>query len=195
MPTAPPSIVALAGPNGAGKSTVGSTLLRETLGITTFVNADVIAQGLSGFDPEGAAFEAGRILLERFDDLARRRTSFAFETTLSGRAYLRRILQLVERGYRFHVVFVWLRSPELAVARVRERVRSGGHSIPEHVVRRRYRSGLRNLFQLYLPATTSWRIYDNSGGTPPLLVASGRGSVARRVADPAKWTQVAGDPS
>lgn len=105
MPSPSPELVALAGPNGAGKSTVGPALLRESLGISIFVNADVIAQGLSGLEPEGAAFEAGRIMLERLDELARRRASFAFETTLSGRAYARRISHLLQDGYRFHVVF------------------------------------------------------------------------------------------
>lgn len=98
MPSPSPDLVALAGPNGAGKSTVGPALLRESLGIAIFVNADVIAQGLSGLEPEGAAFEAGRIMLERLDELARRRASFAFETTLSGRAYARRISHLLQNG-------------------------------------------------------------------------------------------------
>jgi predicted ABC-type ATPase len=189
-PTARPDIVALAGPNGAGKSTVGPVLLRETLGISTFVNADVIAQGLSAFDPEAAAFEAGRILLERLEELARRRASFAFETTLAGRAYLRRLAGLISGGYRFHIVFLWLESPDLAVARVEERVRSGGHAVPSDVVRRRYRSGIDNFLQLYRPLATSWRLYDNSAGPPPRLVAAGRGKGHLEILDEATWSRI-----
>jgi predicted ABC-type ATPase len=189
---ATPNIVALAGPNGAGKSTIGPALLRETLGISTFVNADVIAQGLSGFDPEGAAFEAGRILLERLEDLARRRASFAFETTLAGRAYLNRIAGLTAHGYRFHVVFLWLESAELAVARVEARVRSGGHSVPADVVRRRYRSGIDNFLRLYRPIATTWRLYDNSAGPPPRLVATGRDTGRIAVLDETTWSRIEG---
>ena len=187
-----PDIVALAGPNGAGKSTIGPVLLRETLGISTFVNADVIAQGLSAFDPEGAAFEAGRILLERLEDLARRRASFAFETTLAGRAYLNRIAGLTALEYRFHVVFLWLESAELAVARVEERVRSGGHAVPAEVVRRRYCSGIDNFLRLYRPLATTWRLYDNSAGPPPRLVATGRGIGRIAVLDETTWSRIEG---
>lgn len=189
-----PSLVALAGPNGAGKSTVGPALLRNSLGISTFVNADVIAQGLSGLEPEGAAFEAGRIMLERLDELARRRKSFAFETTLAGRAYARRISALQDEGYRFHVVFLWLDSPELAVARVADRVRAGGHAVPEDVVRRRYRAGLRNFIELYRPLATKWHLYDNSSRSvgAPRLVARGRGDTTDAVVNQAVWSRIEG---
>lgn len=194
MPSPSPELVALAGPNGAGKSTVGPALLRESLGISIFVNADVIAQGLSGLEPEGAAFEAGRIMLERLDDLARRRVSFAFETTLAGRAYARRISQMSQDGFRFHIVFLWLESAELAVARVEDRVRAGGHAIPEGVVRRRYRTGLRNFFELYRPLTSTWQVWDNSSESAdaPRLVARGRGETIESVVDSRTWTRVEG---
>lgn len=187
-----PELVALAGPNGAGKSTVGPALLRESLGISIFVNADLIAQGLSGLEPEGAAFEAGRIMLVRLDELARRRASFAFETTLSGRTYARRISHLLQDGYRFHVVFLWLDSPELAVARVEDRVRAGGHAVPEEVVRRRYDAGLRNFFEMYLPLTTGWKVYDNSRGLRPRLIATGKGTVKREILDRTTWSLITG---
>jgi predicted ABC-type ATPase len=189
-----PDLVALAGPNGAGKSTVGPALLRDSLGIATFVNADVIAQGLSGLEPEGAAFEAGRIMLERIDELARRRVSFAFETTLAGRAYARRIAALVEQGYRFHIVYLWLDSPQLAVARVQDRVRAGGHAVPETVVRRRYRAGLRNFFELYRPLATSWQMHDNSTGgqVGPRLIARGRYSSVETVLERQTWAAIEG---
>jgi len=190
MPSPSPDLVALAGPNGAGKSTVGPALLRDSLGISIFVNADVIAQGLSGLEPEGAAFEAGRIMLERLDGLARRRVSFAFETTWSGRAYARRISAMLEEGYRFHVVFLWLESADLAVARVEERIRAGGHAVPSDVVRRRYRAGIDNFLQIYRPLATSWRLYDNSSGPSPRLVVAGGETGRLEVLDEPTWSQI-----
>jgi predicted ABC-type ATPase len=150
-----PDIVAVAGPNGAGKSTVGARLLEETLGIRQYVNADDIARGLSAFAPESAAFEAGRIMLRRMGELARRRETFAFETTLSGRGHARLIGELIAPGYSFHLIYLWLQSPELALQRVAERVRRGGHSVADAVVRRRYQRGLRNFRELYRPLATT----------------------------------------
>lgn len=187
---APPSLIALAGPNGAGKSTAGPRLLRDTLGITEFVNADLIAQGLSPFAPERAAVTAGRIMLERLHDLARRRNTFAFETTLSGRAYASWIAGLMESGYHFHVIFLWLPGPEHAIARVADRVRRGGHHVPDEVVHRRYHGGLRNFFRLYQPMATSWRVYDNGSGAPPRLVARGGATAGLRIFDEPTWREV-----
>jgi len=189
-PLNPPSIVALAGPNGAGKSTVGQPLLQETLGVTKFVNADVIAQGLSAFDPGSAAFEAGRVMLQRLKELAARGETFAFETTLAARIYSTWIPTLLDRGYEFHLFFLWLPSPELAIARVRDRVRVGGHDIPEETVRRRYDRGLSNFFRLYRPLATSWRVYDNSGPSNPTLVAFGSGAATKQVLKPQRWIQI-----
>jgi len=185
-----PSIVALAGPNGAGKSTVGPPLLREALGITKFVNADTIAQGLSAFDPASVAFEAGRVMIQRLKELAARNESFAFETTLAARMYSTWIPELLERGYEFHLFFVWLPSPELAIARVKDRVRLGGHDIPEETVRRRYTRGLANFSHLYRPLATSWRVYDNSALSKPTLVAFGSGAEVRQVYAPARWARI-----
>ncbi len=193
-----PSVVALAGPNGAGKSTTGPPLLKETLGVTQFVNADLIAEGLSAFDPAGAALTAGKVMLSRIKDLADSRTTFAFETTLAGRSYARWLSELIKKGYRFHVVFLWLPSPEFALARVRDRVRRGGHPVPERTVRRRrFHAGLRNFFSLYQPMTDTWRIFDNSRKPPPNLVAAGRGKNATLIEDMTIWTQLTrlyGDP-
>lgn len=185
-----PAIVALAGPNGAGKSTVGLALLKETLGISRFVNADVIAKGLSAFDPDSAAFEAGRIMLQRLKELAAQRESFAFETTLAARVYASWIPELLERGYRFHLFFLWLSSPELAISRVQDRVRLGGHDIPEETIRRRYRRGLANFFELYRPLAHGWRVYDNSSFQHPRLVAYGMGRQVERVLEPAQWQEI-----
>lgn len=169
-----PQIVMLAGPNGAGKSTCAPELLRGTLGVTEFVNADTIAQGLSAFDSQSVALYAGRIMLRRLQELAQQRTSFAFETTLASRTFAPWLTELIASGYRFHLVFLWLPSADFAVDRVADRVRMGGHDVPEPTIRRRYESGLRNFFTLYRPIVTSWRMYDNSQLPTMRLIASGR---------------------
>ncbi len=161
---ASPNVVLLAGPNGAGKSTTATSLLREELAVEEFVNADVIAQGLSAFAPESVAIDAGRLMLARLRELALSRASFAFETTLASRTFAAWLRELIGEGYKFHLVFLWLPSPDLCMARVTVRARMGGHFVPEEVVRRRYESGLRNFFTLYRPLALSWRFYDNSVG-------------------------------
>jgi len=185
-----PSVIVLAGPNGAGKSTLAPVLLRGKLGVTEFVNADVIARGLSAFDPNRVAIQAGRIMLERLKELAERRETFAFETTLASRSFAPWIAQLIEAGYRFHLTFIWLPDVEMALQRVRDRVRLGGHDVPEETVRRRYTAGLRNLAKLYQPLADSWRVYDNSGQERPRLVALGRRTLVRRVADAEAWNKI-----
>lgn len=167
-----PYIIVIGGPNGAGKTTISRAVVRESAGLTEFVNADVIAQGLSGFDPQGAAFRAGRVMLARLRELAQSRASFAFESTLASRSFAPWIRELVEVGYEFHLVYVWLQSPALAVRRVRARVKRGGHHIPDDVVRRRFSRSLFNFWTLYRPIATTWRFYDNSSASP-LAVASG----------------------
>lgn len=185
-----PDVIALAGPNGAGKSTTGPPLLKETLGVTQFVNADLIAEGLAAFDPAGAALTAGKVMLSRIKDLANSRSTFAFETTLAGKSYARWQLKLIQQGYLFHIVFLWLPSPEFALERVRDRVRRGGHAVPERTVRRRFHAGLRNFFSLYQPTADTWRIFDNSGTPPPRLVAAGRGRDVKLVEAEATWAQL-----
>jgi predicted ABC-type ATPase len=166
-----PTVIVLAGPNGAGKTTASRTLLAETLSITTFVNADVIAQGLAGFDPDSAAIEASRIMLERLRALADRRADFAFETTLAARTYADWLDGLRRSGYLVHLLYFWLENADLAVMRVAERVRLGGHNIPEATIRQRYMRSLENLFRMYLPVVTSWEVYDNSHSGVAQLVA------------------------
>lgn len=141
-----PSVVVVAGPNGAGKTTAAPFLLRDSFGIQEFVNADPIAAGLSAFAPESVAIAAGRVMLARIEELARRRLSFGFETTLASRSFAPWLQRRVADGYSVHLVFLWLASPELAIARVARRVELGGHAVPEEVVRRRYAAGLRNFF-------------------------------------------------
>jgi predicted ABC-type ATPase len=142
------------------------------LGVAEFVDADVLARALPASGT--SAVTAGRVMLTRLDQLARGRQSFGFETTLASRSFAPRIRRLLRSGYECHLVFLWLPSADLAVARVADHVRLGGHAVPEQTVRRRYRAGLRNFFELYQPLTTTWRMYDNSTHEPR-LIASGSG--------------------
>lgn len=175
MDDASPQVIVIAGPNGAGKTTLAPVLLRDEWGVLEYVNADPIALGLSGFDPGSVAFYAGRVMLNRLHDLAAQRKTFAFESTLSAKSYATWIEKLRNDGYEFHVVFLWLRTADLALQRVRERVRAGGHDVPEAVVRRRYQGGLRNFWQLYQPLANKWAVYDNSGASIPTMLAQGVG--------------------
>jgi len=186
----PPLAVLLAGPNGAGKSTSAARFLRGALAVEEFVNADVIAQGLSAYRPDGAAVAAGRIMLERLRFLADRRRDFAFETTLAGRGHARWVAELRAAGYRVHLTFLALPSADLALARVAERVRRGGHDVPEAVVRRRFQAGLRNLFEVYAERVDAWQVYDNADFAGPRLVASGVPGQAPQVADSGGWERL-----
>jgi predicted ABC-type ATPase len=182
-----PLVVVLAGPNGAGKSTSAARLLRRALAVEEFVNADTIAQGLSAFRPEAAAVTAGRVMLERLRLLARERRNFAFETTLAGRGHARWLRDLRDAGYRTHLIFLSLPDPTLAVARVAERVRQGGHHVPEDVVRRRFAAGLTNLLAHYSGLVDSWQVYDNADMTGPRLIASRAAGMHPVIADPSAW--------
>ena len=187
-----PHLIVIAGPNGAGKSTTAPSLLKGTLKVTEFVNADIIAQGLSGFQPEGAVFHAGRVMLERIHYLAKKRIDFAFETTLASRTFALWITDLRKTGYDFHLVFLWLPNEECAIARVAERVRMGGHNVPEETIRRRYHTGLKNFFRLYKPLADFWRVYDNSEPAGPRLIASGSRSESDNIKDIAIWNMIMG---
>ncbi|HLG16968.1 MAG TPA: zeta toxin family protein [Blastocatellia bacterium] len=190
MAEANPQLIVIAGPNGAGKTTLAPVLLRDTLGLMEYVNADPIALGLSAFQPEKVAFEARRVMLRRLRDLAEQRISFAFESTLS---YASWIEQLRRQGYDFHLMFLWLRSPDVAVERVKERVRRGGHDVPEGVIRRRYVAGVMNFFQLYRPLAQTWAVYDNSDSGGPLLVADGAAGGEQIVYNGESWSRICGD--
>lgn len=161
-----PDIVVIAGPNGAGKSTLAPHLLRDGFGIFEYVNADTIAQGLSAFAPETAALKAGRIMLDRLNELANERRDFAFETTLATRFYAKWLETLQSKGYHVHLVFLWLSFPALAIERVAERVRVGGHNIPDETITRRYDRGLSNFLRLYRPIVDSWEVLDVSTESP-----------------------------
>jgi predicted ABC-type ATPase len=163
--------------------------LHGTLAVNEFVNADVIARGLSAADPDSAAIAAGRVMLARLRELAGQRVSFAFETTLASRTFAPWLRDLRASGYQIHLLFLWLPSAEFAVERVADRVRAGGHNVPAETVRRRYRAGLRNLFDLYEPLVSSWGLYDSSGPVPR-LIAERLETLPPRVYDESIWAVV-----
>jgi predicted ABC-type ATPase len=187
LPTQPPQVFIIAGPNGAGKSTLAPFLLRDAFGLNEFVNADTIALGLSAFSPESVSFEAGRIMLARLRGLAHARQSFAFETTLATRSYATFVANLRREGYEFQLLYLCLRSPELAVERVRSRVRLGGHHVPAAVVHRRFHNGARNFFRLYRPLADTWGMYDNSILDGAQRVAIGGRDEFTKVFQPDLW--------
>lgn len=162
MPDQKHNLYIIAGCNGAGKTTASFTVLPEMLDCKEFVNADEIAAGLSPFNPEGVAIEAGRLMINRIIHLLKEGTTFAFETTLATRSYVKLIQQAQKRGYFVTLLFFSLASPEQAVKRVAKRVSLGGHNIPTEVIYRRYDGGLNNLFKLYMPICDYWTLYDNS---------------------------------
>lgn len=167
-----PNLYIIAGCNGAGKTTASFTLLPEMLNCEEFINADEIARGLSPLNPDKAAIEAGRIMLARINKLILNQFDFAFETTLATKSYIRTIELARKSGYQITLVFFWLDTVDLAKERVRTRVREGGHDIPENVIKRRYYSGLFNLFELYLQKSDYWMIFNNSK-SPSELIAEG----------------------
>ncbi|OGT57954.1 MAG: hypothetical protein A3F43_03065 [Gammaproteobacteria bacterium RIFCSPHIGHO2_12_FULL_42_10] len=167
-----PHLIIIAGCNGSGKTTAAPALLQNSLHVNDFVNADTIAHGLCAFQPEKASIQAGRIMLETIQKLAEEKVNFSFETTLASRTFSTWIPKLKQDGYEFHLIFLWLKNVELAIRRVEERVKTGGHSILEETIRRRYKSGLKNFFNLYRPLTDSWQFYDNSNADKLSLIAS-----------------------
>jgi predicted ABC-type ATPase len=162
-------VLIISGPNGAGKSTFAQEFLPNEADCPVFVNADLIAAGLSPFDPGQAAIRAGRLMLQEIDRHVAAGNSFAFETTLSGLSYARRISQWQTEGYRVKLIFLSLPSVDMAMARVAARVQQGGHDIPEEVIRRRYRAGWANFHNRYKPLVDVWVLYDNSGESPRLI--------------------------
>jgi predicted ABC-type ATPase len=161
-----PNLYIIAGPNGAGKTTFAGKFLPRYTQSCEFVNADEIAQRLCPTSPESVAFQAGREMLRRIDALAEQRVDFSIETTLSGKSYVPWLRRLRNSGYAVHLYFLWLPEVLMSIERVADRVRKGGHNIPEPVIRRRYSAGIKNLFQAYRPLLVSWTLFDNSN---PLL--------------------------
>ena len=170
-----PRIFVIGGPNGAGKTTVASGLLPQILECDEYVNADAIAKALSPFESNRAAFKAGRVMLDTIHGLADRQKDFAFETTMASRTFAPFLKRCRGQGYEINLLFLWLHSVALAQRRVAKRVRSGGHGIPNDVVRRRYQAGLRNLLGLYIPLADNWYVFDNSGTRARPVAASTSG--------------------
>ncbi len=167
--TTPPRCIVIAGPNGAGKTTFAREYLPTGAGVMHFVNADLIAAGLSPLRPELAALSGGRLFLAELDRHARARADFAFETTLSGMVYLHRLKRWKVAGYRIEITYLRLPSPQLALRRIAARVRQGGHDVPRADVLRRFTRGWANFQQIYRPLAEAWTVYDNSGDAPRLL--------------------------
>ena len=159
----------IAGCNGAGKTTASFTILPDILDCKEFVNADEIAKGISPFQPEKVSLDAGRIMLNRINELIEENQNFAFETTLATRSYRNKILAAKNKGYRVTLLFFWLQNVELAKERVKIRVEEGGHNIKPDIIERRYYKGIKNLFDIYLPIIDGALIFDNSAGKHELL--------------------------
>ncbi|MFA6923225.1 MAG: zeta toxin family protein [Bacteroidales bacterium] len=181
-----PNLYIIAGCNGAGKTTASYTVLPDMLKCREFINADEIARGLSPFQPEKSAIEAGKIMLQRVDDLINKKTNFAFETTLSSISFINTIKKAKDNNYFVTLIFFYLESVDLAIKRVKARKNSGGHSIPEDVIIRRYKSGIINLFKIYMPVSDYWMIIDNSK-SPSILIAEGNNNKQLKVYNEKKF--------
>ncbi|HEX4343751.1 MAG TPA: Zeta toxin family protein [Verrucomicrobiae bacterium] len=173
MSARPPTIYLIAGCNGAGKTTFAKEFLLKEVGCSTFLNADYLALGLSPLSPEIAAMKAGRLLLTEFKALVIRKETFALESTLSGLTYLRLLREAKRRGFQVYIHFLWLQKPATAIARVRERVKKGGHNVPVTDIRRRFGRGLQHFIRDYAPLADRWAVWDNMV-TPPELRADSK---------------------
>ncbi|MBU1006769.1 MAG: zeta toxin family protein [Candidatus Omnitrophica bacterium] len=163
------NVYVIAGPNGSGKTTFARRFLPHYAKCNHFVNADLIAQGLSPFSPRIAAMKAGRLVLEQIRDMAGKNIDFAFETTLSGKSYVDFLKELKAKGYRVNLFFLWIPSPELALARIKDRVAEGGHDVPAKDVRRRFVRGIQNFLESYGPLSDSWMFFYNAESIPQLI--------------------------
>ena len=185
-----PNLYIIAGPNGAGKTTASYTLLPEILHCVNFVNADEIARGLSPFSPETVDVQAARIMLDRIEELLSQKADFGIETTLATRSYVQLVRRAQASGYKVHLLFFYLETPEQAIQRVAQRVSNGGHGIPEEVIRRRFKRGIDNLLNLYLPICDSVLIYNNIKTPAQLIVRKKSRSEKVEVVEDVMWNQL-----
>lgn len=184
-----PNLYIISGCNGAGKTTASLTILPDILDCREFVNADNIAFGISPYNVEGVAIEAGRIMLRRIDELIVQKEDFAIETTLATRSYVSLVKKAKEQGYKVTLLYIWLNSPELARQRVAERVRKGGHNIPVNVITRRYFKGIQNFFRLFKPVCDTWILADNSFGVLQ-IIAQGEDGFVNVIGNDDLWAVV-----
>ena len=182
-----PNLYIIAGPNGAGKTTASFNLLPDVLHCPNFVNADEIVRGLSPFSPVVVAVQAGRIMLRRIEELLPQRADFAIETTLATRSYVQLVHQAQELGYKVHLIFFFLESDEQAIARVAQRVSNGGHGIPEEDIRRRYKRGIYNLLNLYMPICDNTRVFNNEHGDPIFVAKYSKDTDKMYIYDQEMW--------
>ncbi len=177
------NIYIIAGPNGSGKTTFAMKFLPDYVKCPNFINADLIAGGLAPFNPEQAAIKAGKLVLQQMQEYSDKGLDFAFETTLSGRTYFNKLKRLKSSGYGLHMFFLWLPSPELAIARIKGRVSEGGHNVPVEDVRRRFGRGLKNFLGMYEVLFDTWMLFDNSGAQPALIAEKTAGNRKILIAD------------
>ncbi len=171
------NVYIIAGPNGSGKTTFANKFLPDYARCSNFVNADLIAQGLSPFSPKQVAIKAGKLVLSQIHEFKDSGVDFAFETTLSGRLYVNLFTNLKLKGYELHLFFLWIPNSELAIARIKDRVLEGGHNVPAQDVRRRFKRSICNFFKLYQPLLNSWMLFDNAGSLPRLIAKMKNGNV------------------
>ena len=185
-----PNLYVIAGPNGAGKTTASYNLLPDVLHCPNFVNADEIARGLSPFAPETVAFQAGRIMLLRIEELLSQKVDFAIETTLATRSYVQLVRRAQAAGYKVHLIFFYLETEEQAIKRVAQRVSNGGHNIPEEDIRRRFKRGITNLIHLYMPICDSVLVYNNAHGESISVAKCGKAAGGMQIYEPKMWNQL-----
>ena len=183
-----PNLFIIAGPNGAGKTTFAKEFLPHDAKCENFVNADLIAQGLSPFSPAAAGIKAGRLLLKQIHEFAEQCADFAFETTLAGKTYVAVLRRLKQQGYAIHLFFLWIPSVELAVARIKDRMANGGHDVPVADVRRRFGRSVSNFLKVYRALLDSWTLFDNSTTRPSLIAEEKNGKLI--VVDPELFAKI-----